>query len=900
LAVNRAPLPMDLPYDPSVLEIDSSVIPVIQMAISTPRSELETKRIGDRIVDDLLSLEGVSRVTVQGSRRAEISIEVDPKRLQEERISIGELSQLLQAWNINAPGGELELPEGQKVVRIVGEFKSVEDVANLVVRSNERGGGLRLGDIAAISEGLENPTRLYDVSGRTALSLIIQKKSDADIISVVDNVKEYSETITARYGNDVNIDLFQDMSRFTRMRLGVLTNNAMVGVFLVFIALIMFLRPSVALTTTIGLPIVFLLGLFLLDINGYTLNLISMMGFIMVLGMLVDDAIIVGENITYHMEQGMAPRQAAVTGAVELMGPVTATVLTTVVAFAPMMFMSGQIGKFIIAIPIVVITLLLISWLESFLILPSHVAFATNAAKHPPERKWLTWLENRYGKLLEHAIDHRGKAIILAAAAFFGSITLAVTSMSFQLFPPVAVDQYLVRVTAPAGTSIYEMRDYLRDVDKAVRHVATEENLENTIMGVGQIAMDAGDPNTQRGPRYGQIRVLYTPALLRPEHDALMDMRSLEKQLPKQFPKLDFAFTELRPGPPVGRPLEAQISATNVDESMRAARQLMMYLKGINGVTTVESGIDSGDEEIHVVLDRQLAAYAGVNLTTAASHVRAAVDGLRVSTIRRGTEEIDITIRLPSQEGVNQLEQLRGLLVPNQRGGLIPLSEISRFEDKKGFSTVRHKDALRIITVIANIDSDIITSFELNNKVAEEQAQWLSDLDGKVKVNYGGEAEKNTQSFRDLGISFGFAILGIFIILAIQFGNFRYPFVVMSAIPFGAIGIIISFFIHDLLWKPLPLSFFSMLGMVALTGVVVNSSLVLLVFIQRARETGMHWRDAIIQAGRRRLRAVLLTAATTIFGILPTAYGWGGLDPFVAPMALALSWGLIFATLITL
>ncbi|MCW9048593.1 MAG: efflux RND transporter permease subunit, partial [Gammaproteobacteria bacterium] len=274
-------------------------------------------------------------------------------------------------------------------------------------------------------------------------------------------------------------------------------------------------------------------------------------------------------------------------------------------------------------------------------------------------------------------------------------------------------------------------------------------------------------------------------------------------------------------------------------------------------------------------------------------------DGLVVSTIRKGTEEIDVTIRFPS-EGVDELEQINNILIPNSRGGLVPLHKIARLEEHRGYTTIRHKDGLRIVNVVADIDSSVLSSLKLNKIVKDNESVWLKGVNSGITVNYGGEQEKNLESFISLGKAFIVAIIAIFFILAIQFNNMVYPLLVMLAIPFGAIGVILSFYLHDLFWKPMPLSFFSTMGMVALTGVVVNSSLVLLVFVQRARFDGMEIIEAILLAGRRRFRAVLLTAATTVMGLLPTAYGWGGLDQFVSPMALALSSGLVFATVVTL
>ena len=898
-AVNQADIPTDLPYDPFVTEIDGSVFPVINLVVSANRTDLELNRLGRDISDELLQIDGIAKVIIQGQRKAEIRITVDPEKMRRERIATGDVVRLIETWNVNVPGGDLETAEKQYAIRITGELKGENDAGELVLRANERGDALRLKDIATITETLEKPSKIYDVQGQPALSITIFKQTEADIISTVDRVRDYIDTIAARHGNDIRVSTYQDFSRFARLRLGVLTNNGIVGLFLVLISLVLFLRPSVALTTTIGLPIVFATGLFALLVAGVTLNLISMLGFIMVLGMLVDDAIIVGENITWHMEKGKPPNVAAVDGSVEIIGPVTATILTTVVAFGPLMFMEGIIGKFIIAVPIVVISLLFFSWLEAFLILPGHVAHFANPDKHPEERHWITAIENFYLAILRVAIRFRWITVLLSLLLLIGSFYLAATRMSFQLFPAAGIDQYTVRVTAQPGTRLDVMRAKMIDIDRAIRERTDAQVLETTLISTGQIAVDEGDPLTQRGDRFGQISVIYQPAISREGHDAMVDMRQMEKDIPALFPDVEIAFAELKPGPPAGRALQVEISQSTDADGKQASTQLMDYLAGIDGVTSIESGSQPGDASLHVVVNRALATYAGVPLSTIASHIRAAVGGLRVATTRRGTEEIDITVRYPT-DPARQREYLENLLITNTRGGLIPLKEIATLEENPGFTTIRHKEGIRIIHVAANIDNDIITSSELNNLVAKNEKQWLADLSDKVVINYGGEEEKNEESVKGLMQSLVFAMLGIFIILAIQFNRFSYPFYVMLAIPFGAIGIIIGFYLHDMYWRPMPLSFFALMGGVALTGVVVNSSLVLLVFVQRAIERGMNTYDAILEGGRRRLRAVILTATTTVVGLLPTAYGWGGMDPFVSPMALALSWGLIFSTVITL
>jgi multidrug efflux pump subunit AcrB len=371
-------------------------------------------------------------------------------------------------------------------------------------------------------------------------------------------------------------------------------------------------------------------------------------------------------------------------------------------------------------------------------------------------------------------------------------------------------------------------------------------------------------------------------------------MRDLEKDIPSLFPELNINFTMMKAGPPSGRALQVEISGGKAEIREQAARKLVTLLESIPGAHSIESGLEGGDPEIHIVLDRALASFAKVDMATVAIHIRAAFDGLVVSTLKQGKEEIDVTLRYP-ESAENNLEVLKGLMIPNKMGGLVPLNKIATFEEKPGLASVRHKNGVRVIHVSAEVRPGEITSAELNALIESRKAEWLGENEKYIHYRLGGEQERTEESVRGLVFSFIFALFGIFIILAIQFNRLSYPFLVMLAIPFGMIGIVIGLFLHGQ-----PISFMSLMGFVALTGVVVNSSLVMAVFIQRLLEEGVPWFEAIVSGGKRRLRAVLLTAITTVVGLLPTAYGWGGLDPFVAPMALALSWGLLFSTVITL
>ena len=891
-AINRADLPADLPDDPILTEIKSEQAPVLSFTMFADFKPLKLKRIADAVEDDVLDIPGVARIITQGKRKEEIRIVLNPVRMHRQRIAVGDVMRLIRGWNINAPGGSLEEANGEKIIRVTGQFKSAADAAHLVLRANERGNVVRLSDVADVSETLVTPTRYVNAMGKPAINMIVMKKGDADIIDLVDRVRAYLKTIPDKYGKGVQVRTYRDISTITRLRLGVLTSNGGIGLLLVLATLLIFLRPAVAFTTAWGLPIIFFSGVLVLFLAGNTLNLLTMFGFIIVLGLMVDDAIIIGENATWHMENGMRPERAAVLGTFELAGPVSATVLTTIVAFLPLMFMQGIIGKFVFSIPVVVVILLVFSWMEALFILPNHIRDVSNPSARPGERWVLVWLTKVYVRVLKAAVKLRYLTVLITLVVFGSSLWLA-SGMKFQLFPSGAESQFYLRVTAPNGTTLEDMRKILLNMDKEVRAHINPRLLETTITIAGQSSANERDASKQVGDHFGFVRVILTPFSTR-KVSAFTVMHKLEKSIPKLFPKLPIDFVMLKPGPPVGNAIEAEISGVNAAVITRAARSLASYLTAIPGVHSIDSGLTPGNPEVHVVLNRKLATYAGIDLATVATHIKAAFDGLRVSTLNRGKEEVDVTLRYPERYHHN-MQTLKKLGIPNRLGGLTPLGRIARFQQTQGVTSIHHKNGSRVVNVTAEVNVAKITSKELNARVLRDKKQWLGPDANKINLHLGGEEERSQESVHGLIISFAYALVGIFVILAIQFNRVSYPLLVMLAIPFGAIGIIVGFFLHGQ-----PLSFMAMMGFVALAGVVVNDSLVIAVFIQRLIEKGKPWREAVITCGKRRLRAVLLTTITTVVGLLPTAYGWGGFDPFVAPMALALSWGLMFSTGITL
>lgn len=891
-AIDRADLPAELPADPIIVEVKSEQTPILSFSIFGDLPALELKRLGDHIEDDVLAISGVAQVLVQGEQKEEIRIVLDPERMQRHRVTIGDIVRLVRAWNVTAPGGRLQAPQGQSVIRIVGEFTSAEDAAALVIRATERGDVLRLGDVAEVTETLERPRRYVAAQGVPAVNMIVLKKGDADLLDLVDRIRAYLATVPATYGEGVGVEVYGDFSTVTRLRLGVLTGNGAIGLALVLAVLLIGLRPAVAVSTAWGLPIIFFAGLALLYLSGVTLNLLTMFAFILVLGLMVDDSIIIGENVSWHMERGLPAERASVLGTLELIGPVTTTVLTTIVAFVPLMFMEGIIGKFVVAIPLVVIVLLLFSWLEALLILPSHIRSLARTGTRTRERRLFSWFTGLYGRLLGLAVRWRYLTVALTVLALAGAFMLA-GQMRFQLFPPGAESQFYLRVAMPVGTTLEQTRAALIDLDREVRARIDPVVLETTTLVAGENSADQRETMKQLGDRFGYVRVILIPFTER-EVSAHAVMDRIQAEVPALFPRMDISFAMEAMGPPVGRALQVEITGRENAVQERAARRLVAMLRGIDGVYAVESDLEPGDPELRIQIDRAWAAYAGVDLATVADHVRAAFDGLPVSTLIRGKDEVDVTIRYP-EAAQRDAQTLMNLQIPGARGGLVPLHRIARLVESPGTTAIRRKDGDRVVTVSAEVDRRNITSQELNRLVRERESEWIGEDGARLRYVLGGEQERAEESVGGLVFSFAFALLGIFAILAVQFNRMSYPLLVMLAIPFGVIGVVCGFYLHGQ-----PLSFMALMGFVALSGVVVNSSLVMAVFIQRLIEQGLPWREAAVEGGKRRLRAVLLTAVTTVVGLLPTAYGWGGRDPFVAPMALALSWGLMFSTLITL
>lgn len=892
----------DLPEDaedPIVNEMQSKDFPVINVSLSGPFEERELQRIARKLEILFLDLQDVARVDRTGWRDREMWVEVRPEIVDKFRLSLEDVILALRNKNLNIPGGTLTTASGDFLVRTIGEFETAKEIEEVIVRANDSGNWIKVKDIATVQDTFEDDDVIEKTFAHKAITLTIVKKEKGDIIRLVEDIKKVAEEFKKDAPEDLKISYFDDFSYYVKRRLNVLTNNGTIGLILVVFALLIFLTRSVAVMTALGIPIAVAMTFFFMNTMGLTINLITMFALIMVLGLVVDDAIVVSENVYRHIEMGKKPKQAAIDGTSEVALPVITTVLTTIVAFVPLFFMSGIMGKFISVIPVIVIVALTASLVESLVVLPSHIADFSGKKKangtHSKEKHgWYLRVENFYMKRLTWILRHKYVAILLFVGVFFAAIALYVSSMRFVLFPQGLIEEFIIKAKAPIGTSLEEMERRIGKMEDLVLKLP-KEDLDNFVTRVGIARESVDDPNSERGSHIAQIQVYLTPEKTkgrRNADDIISELRKGSKPFGDLYDEL--TFDKVRAGPPVGKPVAIRLRGDEFDVLEGAAERVKEKLHTIEGVLDIKDDFDEGKTEIRIVVNEEKASQAFLSIRDIATTVRNALDGGVATKIRKTDEEIDVIVRYPESE-VDTREIFDYIQIPNRFGSLVPLKKIAKLEENRGYNAIKHFDRKRLINVTASVEEKVVTPIDVAKQIGKFSAGPLAEEFPAVTVSFGGEQEETQKSMQDFLRAIFLALFLIFIILAANFNSIIRPIIVMAAIPFGLVGVIFTFFFHGQ-----PLSFMAMLGMIGLTGVVVNDSIVLVDFIASLRREGKERLESIVEAGRLRLRPVILTTFTTMVGLMPVAYGIGGSDPFLKPMALAISWGLVFATVLTL
>lgn len=901
-AVDRAKdLPKDIYEDPIVTEITTKQYPVIEVSLSGEINEKKLQHYADGLEDKLEGIKGVARVKKSGYRDPEIKVRVNPVKMSEMYVSFDEIENALAGRNISVPAGEINTETTEYSIRTTGEFITAEEVENVIIRANDSGNWLRIKDIATVEDSFKKEDIIYKTFGTRSINLVIMKKGKSDAITIVDRVKRVCNDFLEHCPDKLKISYVNDYSFFARRRLNVLKNNGWASLVLVIASVLLFLQPRVAIMTVLGIPIAFFTTFVVMGMMGISINLISMFGLIIVLGMLVDNGIIVAENAYRYMEEGIPPRKAAVKGAEEVMKAVLAAVFTTIASFAPLLFMTGIIGKFIRDIPTVLIIALLASLGEALIILPSHLAdfvkIRLDAHGKPAglskDLPWFKALVKHYTKIVNAAINRKYKVLTALTIALVLCGFLAFGAIKFILFPSAGINYFFIRGEAPIGTPLKKTNELITPIEKIVSELPAEE-IEAYVTSVGNIAEDRHDPFAGQASHLVQVTVYLVPEQDRKRHvNEIIDEARQKAKDVKGFTEL--RFDKPQAGPPVGKAVEARIRGEKFETLDIIASEYMEYLNTMEGTTDITWDHKPGKEEIRVKVDNNKAALAGLNVTQIAKTVRAVFEGSIATKIKpvKAEKETDVTVMFP-EDASKDIGVFENILVRNKYGNLIPLKQVASIEKVPGTTTIHHLDGKRVVTASCNVDTDKTTSLKVNRLLLKK----FNDLSQRYtgySVKYGGEQEESMDSLKSLLKAFIYAFLIIYLILASTFRSIIQPFIIMLAIPFGLIGVVIAFFLHGL-----PFSFMAILGIVGLNGIVVNDSIVLVDFINKLRSEGMERRESIVRAGQMRIRPVFLTTITTAGGLMTVAYGIGGKDPFLVPMALTICWGISFATLLTL
>ncbi len=896
-AVDRASgLPTDLEVKPNFLEIKSDEFPVIELAVIGTNADRLRDRIADLLKEDVQDNKKVSSVSMTGFSERQFNILLDQKALQRLHVPISAIQTALLQRNITIPGGEIKGETSQKLVRIEGKALNRTELENLVVRSNFSGNRILLKDVARIEDSQEDPKSLAKLDGVDATFLTITKKGGTDLLQLAAELEQVIEEYRAKYQGQLEFKIFNNEGVRVADRLNVLMSNGWQGLVLVIFFLMVFLPGRIGLVTAMSLPIALFATFGMMMSMGYTLNTITIIALVISIGMLVDNAVVISENFTRLRSDGFETDEALLKTIADLWAPIAATALTTVAAFIPMLVTSGVMGQFIRGIPIVVTIALLLSLVESYFLLPTRLKLINHTVKKGTtgdtkkdffDRKITPKFEQTVGWL----VDNKWRSLGIFTGFMTATFMLLAFGNKVNLFPADQTEIYIGRVTATKGTRLEGTFALAGEVMAQVKEKLGDRRIKHISALAGESQVDPGDPKAEVGSNVALIRIFVT----KDTQDTVSTKEILDTlRTIKNDSLASLSFEALINGPPVGDPVTVTFRSSNLEELDKVVFQIRDELSKQPGIFDAKVDDVYGDEEVMVKVDYEKAARLGLSLQEVGSTVRTAIAGQIVGDVSLNNREVNYYVRLEDADKA-RIENLGEVKIADRSDNLIPLKNIANFETKKGAPQIKRYDFRRAKTLTANIDDSIITSIQAN-AFAKERFATLSDQAPSVTIEFGGEAEKTGESIASLMIALVLSLIAIFALLVLVFASYSRPLIILTTIPLGLIGVSFAFFIHDK-----PLSFMALIGIIGLGGIIVNSGIILISFIEQLKvETTLPLRDILIKAASLRLRSVLVSSLTTISGLIPTAYGIGGVDYFIIPMAMALAWGLTTGTIFTL
>ncbi len=881
---------------------------VLNVTVFGDAPESTIKHLTETIKDDITNLPGITLAELAGLRKGEIHIEVSEESLRRYGLTLGKVAEAVRRASLDLPAGSVKTAGGEILVRTKGRRYYAGDYRDIAVITRTDGSKVTLGQIAQLRDGFEDVDLFTRFQGKTAGLIEVYRVADQNALEVAATVKQYIQETRPSLPEGVDLSIYRDRSRILKSRIRLLLKNMALGLILVSLLLGMFLNARLAFWVTLGIPISFMAGLMLLPTFGVSINMISLFAFIMVLGIVVDDAIVVGENIFRRQEEGLEPLEGAVAGALEVGRPVIFAVLTTVAAFYPLLLGSGVMGKLIRNIPTVVILVLLGSLVECLLILPAHLVASKHRTKKSMEEKrtarWLKWFIRRpYAWAVSFCVRWRYATVALGIAILLVTVGIWQAGwIKFTLFPKVESDFLRCRLTMPAGTPVERTAEIAGLLEQAGKEILAEADekrsedapslLKGIITRVGRHGRGSGPMAS--GPQSGSHLAQITIELLEGEKRDVTatQLGNLWRQKVGIVPDAE-AITYQSVLFSAGNAVEVHMSLDDHDLLEAAAEELQAELKTYPGVFDVSDSFLPGKDEMQLKL--KLAARSlGLTLDDLAKQVRHAFYGAEALRLQRDQDEVKVMVRYPESKR-KSLGSVEDMYIRTPDGSEVPFNQVAEVKMEEGYAAIERAQRYRVIKVTADVDETITNANEVRTDLQSRVMPKLKLSYPGLRYTMEGEGKEQKESLDDVISGLVIALFLIYALLAIPFKSFSQPFVVMSAIPFGIVGAVFGHLLMGL-----NLSLLSLFGIVGLTGVVVNDSLVLVDATNRIRREGASVKDAITQGGALRFRAVILTSLTTFAGLTPMILERSLQAQFLIPMAVSLGFGVLFATFITL
>ena len=892
--------------DPEISRVKTR-FPVISVSIFGETRQSLLFANAKKMKQKIMQLDGVAGVGIAGNRDDEIWVIINPSVISAKQVSTKEIISALKNNIRDLPGGSVKATEGDILLRGLGS-SSIKAIENITLKNNSIGGQLLLKEIASVEQRLEEEDSVGRFNGKKAVNMSVTKTAEASVFDVSNNVRKIVKEYSLPQGLQVSV--FSDFSKNVKTRLDTVKSSGLIGLFLLLLSLYLFLNSRVAFITAFGIPVSFLVAAFGMYAFGFTINMVSLFAFLVALGMVVDDAIIVTENTYRHIESGMDPVSASKIGAKEVFWPIVASTLTTIAAFLPMLSISGTLGKFIEVIPLVVTVALLGSLMEAFIVLPSHCAsFLKKPEKNNPKKERWKNILLKYNKYLSVCIKNRYLVSSVTVGILCVIITFAVTRIPYYQFGKVDSGQFFINAEASITSSVRDTERLAMKLEKVVLSELNKNELESLYTNVGVSFKDFS--RFDLGSQYIQIVVslkksspqgfvdyVVTP-LFNLSFDSYGKRDRSEKEIINSLRQKISSVSGLQKvsikkaeGGPGGSDIVIGVVGQNQKVLTKYAKEIEDFLSRIDGVKDVEQDQDPGKVEFKYKINNR-GKELGLTQADIAESVRTGFLGLETAHFNLEGERVPVRL-IYSEKYRYDSSKLYQLPIILKSGKTIYLAEVADIEVSRGMNTVRRRDGQRLAKISADVDPSIITPLEVTD-IFDKKYKKVFKNDPSYDYMYLGSKKRSRENFADMKKT-AFISLGIiFFILAVLFKTIIDPLVVLFSIPFAVVGVILGHILFGY-----NLQFLSVIGLLALIGIVVNDSLILIDFLKKLRKEGKNKIDATIQACNVRARPIILTSVTTFLGISPLIFFATGQTKFLSPMAVSLGFGLLFATILIL